>query len=149
MTAAQPLPAPTPEPALREDRLDYTPNARSVTLCRRRAARLVREWGHPRLASDTAILVNELATNALLHRCLQDRLFRVRLILTETRLRIEVTDPRGERLPGLRAPADDESYGRGLLIVDALAADWGVEQRTVGKTVFAELALPGSPQPHS
>ncbi|WP_317987169.1 hypothetical protein [Streptomyces kanamyceticus] len=40
---------PVPQPAvLREDRLDYTPQARSVGLARRRAARLVTEWGAPR-----------------------------------------------------------------------------------------------------
>lgn len=35
MTAAQEAPAPEPDPPLHEDRLDYTPTARSVTLARR------------------------------------------------------------------------------------------------------------------
>lgn len=82
-----------------------------------------------------------MATNALLHGCLRDRLFRVHLILTAAALRIEVSDPRGERLPGHRVATANESYGRGLLIVAQLAHHWGVEPRTVGKTVFAELAL--------
>ncbi|MFI6722931.1 ATP-binding protein [Streptomyces atratus] len=88
-----------------------------------------------------ALLVSELATNALLHGAVQCRLFRVHLTLTATTLRIEVSDARGERLPGLREAGDDECYGRGLVIVARLADHWGVEPRTVGKTVFAELAL--------
>lgn len=141
MTAAQEAPAPEPEsePPLHEDRLDYAPTARSVTLARRRTARLVTEWGHAQHAGDAALLVSELATNALLHGCMRGRLFRVHLILTPTTLRIEVTDPRGERLPGLREADADDCYGRGLLIVAQLADRWGVEPRTVGKTVFAEL----------
>ncbi|MEU2247547.1 ATP-binding protein [Streptomyces sp. NPDC019224] len=138
-------------PALHEDRLDYTPTARSVTLARRRAARLVTAWGYADRAGEVALLVSELATNALLHGSLRGRLFRVHLSLTATALRIEVTDPRGERLPGIRAAESDECYGRGLLVVDGIADRWGVEPHTVGKTVFAELALspPGTPRgPH-
>ncbi|MFD3611423.1 ATP-binding protein [Streptomyces atroolivaceus] len=139
MTAAEQLPV--PEPVLRQDRLDYTPTTRSVSLCRHRAARLVAQWGHPDLAADAALLVSELATNALLHGSLRGRHFRVEFSLTATALRIAVTDPRGERLPVLREAADDECYGRGLRVVARLADGWGVEPRTVGKTVFAELAL--------
>ncbi|WP_406094908.1 ATP-binding protein [Streptomyces sp. NBC_01013] len=141
MSAAQAIPTPEPDPPLHEDRLDYTPTARSVTLARRRAARLVAEWGHPRHAGEAALLVSELATNALLHGCMRGRLFRVDLTLTATALRIEVSDPRGERLPGLREAGADDCYGRGFLIVAQLADRWGVEPRTVGKTVFAELTL--------
>lgn len=142
MTAAQEkAPAPAPEPVLQEDRLDYTPTARSVSFCRRRAVRLVTEWGYPNHVVEVALLVSELATNALLHGSLRGRLFRVHLILTATTLRIEVSDPRGERLPAVRQAEDDDCYGRGLLIVARIADRWGVEPRSIGKTVFAELAL--------
>ncbi|MFI6608137.1 ATP-binding protein [Streptomyces sp. NPDC050507] len=141
MTAAQEAPDPDPQPPLHEDRLDYTPTARSVTLARRRTARLVAEWGHPHHAGEAALLVSELATNALLHGSMRGRLFRVHLSLTATTFRIEVSDPRGERLPGLREAGADDCYGRGLLIVAQLADRWGVEPRTVGKTVFAELTV--------
>uniref|UniRef100_A0AAU2V914 ATP-binding protein n=1 Tax=Streptomyces sp. NBC_00003 TaxID=2903608 RepID=A0AAU2V914_9ACTN len=124
-----------------EDCLDYTPTARSVSLARRRAAKLVTAWGHSELAGDAALLVSELATNALLHGCLRDRLFRVRITLGPAALRIEVSDPRGESGPSPRVAADDEQFGRGLLLVGALADRWGTEPRTVGKTVYAELAI--------
>ncbi|MFD0023105.1 ATP-binding protein [Streptomyces sp. NPDC058382] len=139
MTAAQEVPE--PDPPLQEDRLDYTPTARSVSLCRRRTVRLVSEWGYPNHVGEVALLVSELATNALLHGCMRGRLFRVHLILTAAILRIEVSDPRGERLPAPREADSDDCYGRGLLIVAQLADRWGIEPRTVGKTVFAELIL--------
>ncbi|GAA4670698.1 ATP-binding protein [Streptomyces chumphonensis] len=128
-------------PVKQEDRLDYTPYPGSVQLARRRAARLAAEWGFVDLAGDVALIVSELAGNALLHGCMPGRYFRVRLVLTATVLRVEVTDPRGERRPRRREAADDEMFGRGLLIVEALAARWGVTPRTVGKTVWAELDL--------
>ncbi|WP_324607233.1 hypothetical protein [Streptomyces rimosus] len=54
-----------------EDKLDYTPTARSVSLARRRAARLVAEWGQEGIAGDVALIVSELASNALLHGTLR------------------------------------------------------------------------------
>ncbi|MEU3740111.1 ATP-binding protein [Streptomyces sp. NPDC032198] len=125
---------------LHEDRLDYTPLARSVSLARRRTARLVSDWGHPDLAGDAAVVLSELMTNALLHGSLRDRLIRVRITLTATALRIEVTDPRGERLPSPREADGEDQFGRGLLLVGVLADDWGVEPTDgLGKTVWAVL----------
>ncbi|MGP2441306.1 hypothetical protein [Streptomyces sp. JW3] len=44
-------------------------------------------------------------------------------------------------MPGTRAP--DGDGGRGLLLVGALAAAWGVDDRLgPGKTVWAECAVP-------
>ena len=37
----------------------------------------------------------------------------------------------------------DDQFGRGLLIVRALADRWAVEKLTVGKTVWAELKIAG------
>jgi anti-sigma regulatory factor (Ser/Thr protein kinase) len=133
----------TPESAdavvLREDRLTYTPSPRSVSLARRRSARLVREWGHPGIAGDAGLVVSEMTSNALLHGHVQGRLFRVHLKLTKSALRIEVTDARGEFMPRQRIPAGDDQSGRGLSLIDAFTARWGVEPCVVGKTVWAEF----------
>lgn len=123
-----------------EDKLDYTPTARSVSLARRRAARLVAEWGWAERAGDVALIVSELATNALLHGSLRGRLFRVRLVLSAATLRVEVSDPRGERVPSERRGVYSTS-GYGLVLVGGLADRWGTEARTVGKTVWAEVVL--------
>ncbi|MEU2026774.1 ATP-binding protein [Streptomyces sp. NPDC016469] len=96
-------------------------------------------------AGEVALLVAEWATSALIHGSLRGRLFRVHLSVTGGAIRIEVSDPRGERLPGLREADRDECYGRGFVIVDAVADRWGVEPRAAGKTVFAELALQTRP----
>lgn len=100
--------------------------------------------GHPLAAGDAALLASELCTNAMLHGCLRGRLFRVETSLSDKVLRIAVTDPKGERLPQPRTAEGGDQFGRGLLIVGRLAARWAVEDLTVGKTVWAELDVPGS-----
>ncbi|AXG79871.1 ATP-binding protein [Streptomyces paludis] len=141
MTSTHEAHLPLPEGMLREDRLNYTPVPGSVTLARHRAARLITEWGRPELAWATGLVVSELGTNALLHGCLRDRLFQVAILLRPALFRIEVSDPRGERLPTLRAADDGECFGRGLPLVVQITDRWGTESRTVGKTVYAEIDL--------
>ena len=65
-------------------------------------------------------------------------------------LRIEATDTRGDRVPGLspQLPPPDAESGRGLLLVEIPADRWGVAPSPVPrKTVSAELDLvrPASP----
>ncbi|WP_016909370.1 ATP-binding protein [Streptomyces xiaopingdaonensis] len=128
---------------LRRDQLDYTPLPSSVHVARVRTARLVADWGHPRLADTAALLVSELATNAVLHGSPRGRLFRVVVSLGDRSLRIAVSDARSEAVPRPRFPSFDEQFGRGLLLVDALADRWRTEPRIVGKTVWCELDLDG------
>jgi hypothetical protein len=53
---------------------------------------------------------------------------------------VEVTDDCAQ-LPQRRLPEDDEA-GRGLLLADALAADWGARPAETGKTVWFTLKAP-------
>ncbi|MET7687474.1 ATP-binding protein [Streptomyces sp. NPDC005483] len=117
----------------------------------RRARRLVAGrmdlWGYPHGAEaneDVALVVAELAANAVRHGRVRGRGFRVRLVWREDRVRVEVMDARGERLP-VPAREPDEG-GRGLL-VDALSEEWGVELRPDGvyKTVWAEVRVGAAP----
>jgi anti-sigma regulatory factor (Ser/Thr protein kinase) len=128
----------------RYDAVSYTPFPQNIPLARRHVSQLAAAWGHPGAAGDAALLASELCTNALLHGCLRDRLFRVETSLTGKVLRVAVTDPKSEHLPEVRAAEDDEQFGRGLLIVGVLARRWAVEKLTVGKTVWAELDVPRS-----
>lgn len=94
-----------------------------------------------------ALLVAELAANAVTHGRFPGRDFVVTAVIHGRTLRIAVSDTRGE----LRPPAPGDPYpsmpplaetGRGLLLVDALADRWDVLDRvSVGKTVVAELDL--------
>lgn len=97
-------------------------------------------WG---LDSDDAVLVvSELAANALSHATGGFGLF---LQHTEHTLLIEVSDQQ-PNTPTLRHPADTDSGGRGLLIVDRLARSWGTRNSTpAGKVVWAELDTRRSP----
>lgn len=145
--APQPHGHPEPaEPVLFEDALSYTPVPKSVRLVRQRAARLVGEWGRPQLAGDVTLLVSEAATNAVLHARVPGRLFRVRMALTATRLRVEVSDPRPDvaavAVSGRGAVSGREG-GWGLVVVRTVASRWGVVPygHGIGKTVWFELGL--------
>ncbi|MEY9992592.1 anti-sigma regulatory factor (Ser/Thr protein kinase) [Streptomyces sp. V4I8] len=128
----------------RYDTVSYTPYPRNIPLARRHVVQLAVDWGHPGVADDAALLASELCTNALLHGCLRDRLFRVETSLTGKALRVAVSDPRGERLPATRTADPGDQFGRGLLLVRTYADRWAVEKLTVGKTVWAEVDIPRS-----
>ncbi|MEV0988192.1 ATP-binding protein [Streptomyces sp. NPDC049949] len=120
----------------------------------RRGARLARclavvelhDWGIPHrspLSEDAERIVAEFTANAVIHGHAAGRDFELKLTLLGGVLRIEVSDARRERRPALQPHpdphADQAEGGRGLRIVDAVAADWGVTDRVIGKTVWAEL----------
>ncbi|MDC0767360.1 ATP-binding protein [Streptomyces sp. HD] len=145
MNAEIATPTSTPTPTVTfAQRLSPTP--RGARLARRLAAHQLAAWGHPydSDANHTAQqLVAELAANAVTHGRVPGRDFELRLtLLPEGTLRIEVSDARGDRQ--LRFVTEAESGGeggRGLILVQLLALTWGVSERGVGKTVWAELRL--------
>ncbi|MEV7616734.1 ATP-binding protein [Streptomyces sp. NPDC089799] len=142
MSDPQPEPPPT-----RHDVRNYPPRQESVPTARRRAAWLAVVWGQPHLAADVALLASELTTNALLHGSVEDRYLQVEVSLRGASLRIAVSDPKGERRPEPRTPHPGEQFGRGLRIVGATAHRWGVDERCIGKTVWAELRTGPDPGP--
>ena len=87
---------------------------------------------------DSALLaVSELATNALQHAMCG---FEV-VVDSAATLRITVIDG-SRQLPLMRAPSGWDEGGRGLIIIDATAARWGVEREGAGKAVWWEIDLP-------
>ena len=124
-------------------RLSATP--RGARLARRLTAAQLETWGHPHDSevNDTAQhLVAELAANAVTHGRVPGRDFELRLLLLPgTTLRIEVSDPRGDRQLRFAREEEDGEHGRGLILVTLLAETWGVSERDVGKTVWAEIGL--------
>ncbi|MFI9123429.1 ATP-binding protein [Streptomyces bikiniensis] len=97
---------------------------------------LLRKWGDPGASDVAELLTSELVTNALVHT---DHGAVVTATVVPEQLRVEVRD----FVPGLRAPeappADDRTNGRGLVLVQALADSWGVEDQGAGKVVWFEL----------
>ncbi|MER5544427.1 ATP-binding protein [Streptomyces sp. NPDC001118] len=114
------------------DRRRITPGA-----ARTFVAETLTQWGRTKRLDDVRLCVSELTTNAILHGVPTGGLVLVRVTLNDIQLRIEVHD-RVDAPPRRRhVPATAET-GRGLLLVSALADDWGVEERRgPGKCVWA------------
>ena len=85
---------------------------------------------------DTAILlISELVTNAMLHGGEGAVLT---LLLNDRILRVEVQDA-SPALPVVRSYSETATTGRGMVIVDSLAAAWGSFPVAGGKVVWFEL----------
>ncbi|MFF8979682.1 ATP-binding protein [Streptomyces cellulosae] len=120
---------------------------RGARLARLLAVTELRSWGVSQDLTDrAALVVAELAANAVLHGRVPGRCFRLTLVLGPAagRLRVEVSDARGDLhpLPCPTATALDplSTGGRGLTLVAALADHWEcVPYPPTGKTVRADL----------
>ncbi|WP_434588237.1 ATP-binding protein [Streptomyces sp. A5-4] len=136
-----------PPTTVRVFRQSFSATHKAARLARLLAVHQLHEWDVPygtELSDNTALIVAELATNAVTHGRVPGRDFELRLALDgEGVLRIEVSDARTERRPvppHLAPPTGAEAGGgRGLLLVEALADGWGVLDREVGKTVWATV----------
>ncbi|MEU2565832.1 ATP-binding protein [Streptomyces althioticus] len=142
----------------REFTMRFTSTPRGARLARRLVSHRLNDWGHPyaTTVNETLTLITaELTANAVRHGHVPGRDFHVQLTLTEGTFRIEVTDTRAEKQPPVASSSATDSLsesGRGLLLVAALADDWGVSPRKAapGKTVWAELhaRTEGHPMTH-
>jgi GAF domain-containing protein/anti-sigma regulatory factor (Ser/Thr protein kinase) len=93
------------------------------------------------LTDDVELVVTELVTNALIHA---EPPLQVAVEVHGDVVRVEVAD--GSRLAPLRSvAAEDAMTGRGLSLVEALSAGWGVEPRGSGKVVWARLTIDTEP----
>jgi DNA-binding NarL/FixJ family response regulator len=120
--------------------IDLPHDLSSVSAARQFVKRKLTEWGIDEPLDDALLVVSELAANALTHA---HSSYRVRLAASDLALRIEVDDG-GAGTPEPQPLTDTEEHGRGLHLVGALAASWGMESAgSGGKRVWAELARPG------
>ncbi|MEU1076812.1 MULTISPECIES: ATP-binding protein [unclassified Streptomyces] len=119
----------------------FSSTRRGASSARKLALGQLDAWGIPHgseRSDRAALIVAELAANAVLHGHVPGHACELRLVLG-TVLRIEVTDTRAVRRPLRPEPAGEAESGRGLLLVEALARAWGVEEHPPGKTVWAEV----------
>lgn len=107
---------------------------RSVASLRRFAVSACSDAGTD-LCDTVALLVSEVATNALVHGTGE---VSVSVASSQGVLRVEVSDGSHE-LPRPRRVGPDAEGGRGLALVDALASDWGTTTTDNGKIVWFEL----------
>ncbi|MFI8961503.1 ATP-binding protein [Streptomyces sp. NPDC053493] len=121
--------------SVRQFGIQLSATPRGARLARLLAVEQLRSWELEAVSGPVAQIVAELAANAVTHGRVPGRDFRLALHAAEDRLRVEVTDTRGDRLPVAAG-------GRGLLIVGRLSRSWGVRQGPAPrKTVWAEVAL--------
>ncbi|NYI05550.1 ATP-binding protein [Allostreptomyces psammosilenae] len=97
------------------------------------------ESGFRAVADDAALLAGELASNVVRHAHVEE--YEVAVAVDARCLRISVYD-RDPRLPVVRHPGPDDESGRGLLLVSALAEEWGVTARNGGKEVWFSFSRP-------
>ncbi|MEK8172035.1 ATP-binding protein [Streptomyces sp. M19] len=91
-------------------------------------------------ALDSAeLVISELLTNAVQHA--GDGPITLGVRLRDRSLWVEVSDS-STTLPRPTLPDVEDEHGRGLFIVDAIAARHAVELTPTGKRCWAEIALP-------
>jgi anti-sigma regulatory factor (Ser/Thr protein kinase) len=126
---------------LRDELLaDFPAVPSSVPAARRwTCQRLTRLGVDESTAQAAALLVSELATNAVLHT----RAARFTVCLDAAHdIEIAVLDHDPAHPPCTRATGDEELSGRGLVLVQALSDGWGVATTGGGKVVWTRLPLP-------
>lgn len=102
-----------------------------VSQARREVARYL--TGCP-AAEDAVMVVSELVTNAMLHSRSSHGMLTVHSERYPRYAWLEVTDAGGDWQPG-----GGGDGGRGLSIVAALAAEWGIDGDARGRTVWARI----------
>lgn len=105
---------------------------------RRVLRQALEDWHLAGLADDVEVAAGELLVNVLLHT--EGGAVLTLEVVPEPvrRVRLWVKD-RSSAWPRRRWPGESATSGRGLLLVDAVAARWGVEPRGDGKAVWCEF----------
>lgn len=158
-----------PAPLLsgRKARIHLSVHPSAAAVARGRLAHLLREWGHDDLVETAQLVLTELVTNAgkatvgfydltgltgvisdddhaLLHRMLlaSDESIEVDVYGSSDSIGLAVWD-RVRTPPRLKEAGENDVGGRGLALINELAAGWGYGwPRTGGKLVWATLAAP-------
>ncbi|GGO25642.1 hypothetical protein GCM10010116_51450 [Microbispora rosea subsp. aerata] len=117
-----------------------------------RSVSAAREWARGLLAGqvaapvldDVLLLLSEVVTNAVAHtdsgRATDGRVV-VWMVRTPTAVHVEVVDGgSATSAPVMRVPDAADDGGRGLWLVDLLAAAWGAHQDDAGGSVWFRVA---------
>lgn len=124
----------TPEEAGIDEQFEPVPS--SARVARSLVHNALEDWGRGHVAEAAALCASELVTNAIIHARTPIELH---LRVEGTRVRLEVTDfePIDRDLYAALAsplmPRAATPAGRGLAVVDRLAARWGIEPEASGR----------------
>ena len=113
------------------------PHLGSAAKARSLVASALRRWGRADLVDDVRLVTSELVTNAVLHAAGSD--IELVVLMTDRAIRVEVHDAVAGASPARRVSTTADTTGRGLALVEALAASWGVDTSAGGKRVWAEV----------
>jgi anti-sigma regulatory factor (Ser/Thr protein kinase) len=111
--------------------------AMSVRRARAVVAAHCAAWGLDGVSEDASLIASELVSNSVQHA---GTVIQLTVSAFPGVLRLEVSDQSTRPIRPQTPPASADG-GRGLLLVDSLAAHYGVEGRPDGKTIWAELRL--------
>ncbi|MCW2882711.1 MAG: putative anti-sigma regulatory factor, serine/threonine protein kinase [Sphaerisporangium sp.] len=93
---------------------------------------------HP-CRDNAVLLTSELAGNVIRHAVEQD--FLVSVAFATGNVLVAVEDGGSTKIPTLLKPQEDETSGRGLMLVNSLAAKWGFQRDPAGTVVWFELSV--------
>ena len=117
----------------REALVHLTPDASSLREGRRFVAETLHDWAvHEALIEPVILVANELVANAIVHARSAPVLS---LAEAGSDLMVRVADNSPSE-PAPRAATTNEAGGRGLLMVEALADQWGCDAHAQGKVVW-------------
>jgi anti-sigma regulatory factor (Ser/Thr protein kinase) len=120
------------------------PHPSSIGAARRFVRTALVAAGRTELLDDAELAVSEIVTNAVVHAGTR---IQVEVVLGPVLLRVEVQDSSPHQ-PRARRYAATASTGRGLGLLNEVAADWGVRATEDGKAVWFELAPSLAPPRH-
>ncbi|MFD9484447.1 SpoIIE family protein phosphatase [Streptomyces sp. NPDC059991] len=105
--------------------------------------RALEDWGFGELVDDVELAAGELLGNVLLHT--EGGAVLTLEVLPEPvrRVRLWVKDRSSVR-PRRRTPGEAATSGRGLMLIEAVSARWGIEPRGDGKAVWCEFVPDGT-----
>ncbi|MFF8095563.1 SpoIIE family protein phosphatase [Streptomyces sp. NPDC016675] len=110
-----------------------------IATARQHLRDLLHDWPSEEQRDAAVLLLSEMLTNVLVHTDADALLVaEVTGAPGERRIRVEVTDS-GDDLPHKRRPGEMASSGRGLMLIELLADEWGVAPRGEGKSIWYEV----------
>ena len=120
------------------ERRAFSSTPASARDARRFVDTVLTDTGRGDLAYTATMLVSELVANAVLHTSTP-----IEVVVDQVgdRVRVEVHDG-SSQLPVRKHYSTMSGTGRGLMLVERMASEWGAEATGGGKVVWFELDVP-------